>query len=101
MGEDLLTGLSIENYHPSTFLSMDSIVTSHEESNREMNRQVVLPGPPDINLPLSVERSPPPQQLWNHDSFDMLEVGLGHQVNESDKLFDLPKIAQKMCQEIG
>ncbi|CAA2994248.1 Hypothetical predicted protein [Olea europaea subsp. europaea] len=100
MGEDLLTGLSMDNYHPSTFLSMDSNVSSHDESNREMNRQVVLPGPPDINLPLSVERSPPPQQLWNHDSFDMLDVGLGHQVNESDKLFDLPKIGRKCAKRL-
>ncbi|KAL1558665.1 hypothetical protein AAHA92_09102 [Salvia divinorum] len=85
MGEDFLTSLSIENYPPSTYLPMDSIATCHDESERDMNRQVILSGPPDINLPLSVEPSPPPQS-WNHDTFDMLEVGLGHQVNESDKL---------------
>ncbi|GFZ18003.1 HSP20-like chaperones superfamily protein [Actinidia rufa] len=72
MGEDLLTSLSIENYHPSTFLSMDSIATSHDESDRDMNREVILSCPPDINLPLSAEHSSPPQS-WNHDSFDMLE----------------------------
>ncbi|KAL0460307.1 UNVERIFIED_CONTAM: hypothetical protein Slati_0657900 [Sesamum latifolium] len=98
MGEDLLTSLSIENYHPSTFLSMDSI-TCHEEPDRDMNRQVILSGPPDINLPLSVERSPPPQP-WNHDSFDMLEVGLGHQVNDSDKLLDLPKNGRKCAKRL-
>lgn len=94
MGEDLLTGLSIENYHPSTLLSMDSIATSHEESDRDMNRQVILSHPPDINLPLSVEHSPPPQ-LWSHDAFDMLEVGLGHQINESDTLMYMSKTERK------
>ncbi|XP_059315347.1 uncharacterized protein LOC132065814 [Lycium ferocissimum] len=85
MGEDLITSLSIENYNLSTFLSMDSIATSHEESDR--NRQIVLSRPPDINLPLYVERS--------HDMFDMLEVGLGHQINECDVHVDLPKVGGK------
>ncbi|KAL3829129.1 hypothetical protein ACJIZ3_017931 [Penstemon smallii] len=99
MGEDLLTSLCIENNHPSTFLSMDSITTCHEELDRDMNRQIILTGPPDINLPLSAERSPPPQP-WNHDSFDMLEVGLGHGVNDSDKLIDLPKIGRKCAKKL-
>lgn len=99
MGEDLLTSLSIENYHPSTFLSMDTIATSHEESDRDMNRQVVLSRPPDINLPLSAERSPPPQS-WNHDAFDMLEVGLGHQINESDTLVNLSKTGRKCAKRL-
>lgn len=99
MGEDLLTGLTIENY-PSTFLSMDSNAISHDEA--EIQRQVDLSGPPDINLPLSVERSPPPlAQSWNHDTFDMFEVGLGHQVNnDSDKLLDLPKMARKCAKRL-
>ncbi|KAG8387819.1 hypothetical protein BUALT_Bualt02G0060800 [Buddleja alternifolia] len=99
MGEDLFTSLSIENYHPSTFLSMDSITTCHEEPGRDMSRQLLRPGPPDINLPLSVERSPPPQS-WNHDSFDMLEVGLPHQINDSDKLVDLPKVGRKCAKRL-
>lgn len=99
MGEDLLTTLSIENYHPSTFLSMDSIATPHEESDRDMNRQVILSGAPDINLPLSVERSPPPPS-WNHDAFDMLEVGLGHQITESDALLNLPKVGRKCAKRL-
>ncbi|KAK6163207.1 hypothetical protein DH2020_000071 [Rehmannia glutinosa] len=78
---------------------MDSIATSHDEPERDMNRQVILSGPPDINLPLSAERSPPPPS-WNHDSFDMLEVGLGHQVNDSDKLIDLPKIGRKCAKRL-
>ncbi|XAR59003.1 hypothetical protein NMG60_11014614 [Bertholletia excelsa] len=99
MGEDLLTGLSIENYHPSTLLSMDSTATSHDESDRDMNRQVVLSRPPDINLPLSVERSPPPQS-WNHDPFDVLEVGLGHQINESDTLMYMSKSGRKCAKRL-
>ncbi|KAL6508944.1 hypothetical protein OROHE_021503 [Orobanche hederae] len=99
MGEDFLTGLSIENYPPSTFLSMDSVAAPHEEPERDMNRHVILSGPPDINLPLSAERSPPPQS-WNHDSFDMLDVGLGHQVNDSDKLLDLPKVGRKCAKRL-
>ncbi|XP_047311743.1 uncharacterized protein LOC124915125 [Impatiens glandulifera] len=93
MGEDLLTGLSMENYHPSTFLSMDSIATSHEEADRDMNRQVVLSLPPDINLPLSAERSPPPPSY--HDTFDILDVGLGHQINDPDTLMIMPKNGRK------
>ncbi|KAL8496872.1 hypothetical protein ACS0TY_020527 [Phlomoides rotata] len=95
MGEDFFTCIGMENYTPSTFLSMDSIATFHDEPERDTNRQeIILSGPPDINLPLSVEPSPPPQP-WNHDTFDMLEVGLGHQVNDSEKLLDLPKIGKK------
>lgn len=99
MGEDFLTSLNIDNYTPSTFLSMDSIASCHDESERDMNRQVILSGPPDINLPLSVEPSPPPQS-WNHECFDMLEVGLGHQLNEADKLIDLPKIGRKFAKKL-
>lgn len=98
MGEDLLTNLTIENYHPSTFLSMDSIAAGHEEPDRDMNRQVILSGPPDINLPLSVERSPPPMLF--HDPFEILDVGLGHQVNDSDKFLDLPKIGRKCAKRL-
>ncbi|XP_051134545.1 uncharacterized protein LOC127253815 [Andrographis paniculata] len=99
MGEDLLTSLTIENYHPSTFLSMDSIAPAgHEDPDREMNRQIILSRPPDINLPLSVERSPPPPF---HDAFDILDVGLGgHQVNDSDKFLDLPKIGRKCAKRL-
>ncbi|KAG2289737.1 hypothetical protein Bca52824_049341 [Brassica carinata] len=47
----------MENHHPSTLLSMDSSASSHEELDLEMNnnRQSLLSGPPDINLPLSAE----------------------------------------------
>ncbi|MCD7464714.1 sequence orphan Slt1 [Datura stramonium] len=99
MGEDLITSLSIENYQLSTFLSMDSTATSHEDLDRDVNRQIVLSRPPDINLPLCVERSPPPQS-WNRDMFDMLEVGLGHQINECDELLDLPKVGRKCAKRL-
>ncbi|CAD5320659.1 unnamed protein product [Arabidopsis thaliana] len=67
----------MENHHPSTLLSMDSSASSHEELDLEMNnnRQSLLSGPPDINLPLSAERSPPPPP-WNLDACDILDVGL-------------------------
>jgi len=98
MGEDLLTSLSIENHHPSTLLSMDSSAISHEELELEMNRSVVLPRPPDINLPLSVERSP--LQSWNTDAFDMLDVGLGTQIHESDTFLNLPKSGRKCAKRL-
>lgn len=99
MGEDLLTTLSIENYHPSTFLSMDPNGNTHEDSDRDMNRAVVLSGPPDINLPLSVEPSPPPPS-WTHDSFDMLDVSLGHQNNETDTLLNMSKSVRKCAKRL-
>ncbi|EPS61210.1 hypothetical protein M569_13589 [Genlisea aurea] len=99
MGEDFLTNLSIENFAPSTYLSMDSIAVSHEELERDMNRQVILPGPPDINLPLSVEPSPPPTS-WNHDPFDILDVGLGHQMSDADKHLDLPRTGKKFAKRL-
>ncbi|KMT05276.1 hypothetical protein BVRB_7g174150 [Beta vulgaris subsp. vulgaris] len=94
MGEDLLASLSMENHHPSTLLSMDSSSKSHEEKEREISRHIILsrPGPPDINLPLSAERSPPPPQSWTQEACDMLEVGLGTQVYESETHVSVPKI---------
>ncbi|KAK6933187.1 hypothetical protein RJ641_036081 [Dillenia turbinata] len=92
MGEALLTTLSMENHHPSTILSMDTSSLTHDELEREINREVreiSLSGPPDINLPLSVEPSPPPQ-LWN-DSCDALDVGLGPQVYETETIVNIPK----------
>ncbi|KAL7153690.1 hypothetical protein ABFS83_04G185300 [Erythranthe nasuta] len=99
MGEDFLTSLGFENCPPSTFLSMDSIATCHEESDRDMNRQNILSGPPDINLPFSVEQSPPPQ-LWSNDSLDMFDAGLGYQAVDSDKLLDLPKTGRKCAKKL-
>ncbi|XP_050205849.1 uncharacterized protein LOC126655646 [Mercurialis annua] len=99
MGEDLLTSLSIENHHPSTLLSMDSSLASHEESDREMSRSMILSRPPDINLPLSAERSPPPPS-WNSDSFDILDVGFGTQINESDIYLNLPKAGRKCAKRL-
>lgn len=98
MGEDSLTTLTIENYHPSTFLSMDSIANSHDELDRDLNGQIVL-RPPDINLPLSVEPSPPPQP-WCHDTFDILDVGLGHHSSESDKLLEMSKVGRRCAKRL-
>ncbi|GAB2274344.1 hypothetical protein Dimus_009108 [Dionaea muscipula] len=97
MGEDLLSSLSIENHRPSTLLSMDSGVVSHEELEREINRNLILCRPPDINLPLSAERSPPPPSWTQQDACDLLDVGLGTQVYETEALVSLPKNGQKKC----
>ncbi|PKU67871.1 hypothetical protein MA16_Dca019397 [Dendrobium catenatum] len=105
MGESLLTSLSMENHHPSTLLSMDPIggplpaapPPSHDDSDREMmiqRQELMLSGPPDINLPLSAERSPP-QQNWNPDHCDMLDVGLGTQIYEAEATVILPKFGSR------
>lgn len=99
MGEDLLTSLSMENHHPSTLLSMDSSSVSHEELDREMGRPIIVSGAPDINLPLSTELSPPPHS-WNSDHFDMLEVTLGAQMNESDAHLNLSKTVRKCAKRL-
>ncbi|GAB4860176.1 hypothetical protein Ancab_011654 [Ancistrocladus abbreviatus] len=96
MGEDLLTSLSMENHHPSTLLSIDSGVASHDELEREINRHIILCRPPDINLPLSAERSPPPPS-WSQDPCDMLDVGLGTQVYETETLVPAPKNGPRKC----
>ncbi|MED6133731.1 sequence orphan Slt1 [Stylosanthes scabra] len=87
-----LVSLSMENHHPSTLLSMDSSASSHEEIDLEMNRQIILSRPPDINLPLSAERSPPPPS-WNSDPCDILDVGLGTQGYETESFLNVPKVA--------
>ncbi|XP_008812037.2 uncharacterized protein LOC103723026 [Phoenix dactylifera] len=105
MGEPLLTTLSMENHHPSTLLSMDpsggapplavaAAAFVHDDCDRELmiqqRQQMVLSRPPDINLPLSAERSPPPQS-WSSDSCDILDVGLGPQISETEAVLSLPK----------
>ncbi|OVA06243.1 hypothetical protein BVC80_8869g8 [Macleaya cordata] len=99
MAEALLTTLSMENHQPSTLLSMDSCVGSHEELDREMNRQIILSRPPDINLPLSAEPSPPPQ-LWNPEHCDILDVHLGSQIYETEALLHLPKVVRKCAKRV-
>ncbi|XP_051114028.1 uncharacterized protein LOC127239766 [Andrographis paniculata] len=100
MGDSLLTALSMENHHPSTILSMDSSASSsHDELDLEMNRQVVLTRPPDINLPLSVERSPPPQP-WNPDHCDILDVGLSTQMYETESFLSAPKVGRKCAKRV-
>lgn len=111
MGESLLTSLTMENHHPSTLLSMDPIgglaptasPPSHDELDRDMmiqRHQLMLPGPPDINLPLSAERSPP-QQNWNPDHCEMHDVGLGTQIYEAVATVILPKFASRKCGKRG
>ncbi|KAL8509054.1 hypothetical protein ACS0TY_016304 [Phlomoides rotata] len=101
MVDTLLSGLTMENHHPSTILSMDSSASSsHEELDREMNhRQVILTRPPDINLPLSAERSPPPQS-WNPEHCDILDVGLGTQMYETESFLTSPKVGRKCAKRV-
>ncbi|KAE8687024.1 putative mediator of RNA polymerase II transcription subunit 37e-like [Hibiscus syriacus] len=99
MGDSLLTALSMENHHPSTLLSMDSSASSHDELDLEMNRQVVLSRPPDINLPLSAERSPPLQH-WNSDQCDILDVGLSSQAYETESYLAAPKTGRKFAKRV-
>ncbi|KQK02731.1 uncharacterized protein LOC100821387 [Brachypodium distachyon] len=116
-GEPLLTSLSMENNsnnsHPCTLLSMDT-AGSHPASaessggggvvngsavgagggDRELfviprHESVRRHGPPDINLPLSADPSPPPTS-WSLDPFDILDVGLGTQTYESEVALTLP-----------
>ncbi|CAL0316891.1 unnamed protein product [Lupinus luteus] len=97
-----LTYLSMENHHPhpSTLLSMDSSASSHEDLGLEMNRQIVLSCPPDINLPLSAERSPPPQQPWISDACDILDVGLGTEGYETESFLNLTKVGRKCAKRV-
>ncbi|OIV89921.1 hypothetical protein TanjilG_08298 [Lupinus angustifolius] len=104
MGDSLLTCcLSLENHHhhphPSTFLSMDSITCSHEEVDLEMNAQIVLSRPPDINLPLSAEPSPPPQP-WISDTCDVFDVGLGTHGYETENFVNLSKAGKKCTKRL-
>ncbi|GKU91919.1 hypothetical protein SLEP1_g5724 [Rubroshorea leprosula] len=97
MGEALLTTLSIENY-PSTLLSIDSGSFPQDELEKEMNRSMLLSRPPDINLPLSSEPSPPPL-TWN-DPCDILDVGLGPQIYETEAVVNVPKTAKKCIKRL-
>ncbi|GAA0148889.1 hypothetical protein LIER_08205 [Lithospermum erythrorhizon] len=100
MVDTFLINLSMENHHPSTLLSMDSSASSsHEELDLEMNHQVIPARPPDINLPLSAERSPPPQP-WNPEHCDILDVGLGSQLYESESSLVAPKVGKKCAKRI-
>lgn len=82
MGGPLLTTLSMDN-NLSTLLSMDSNLSSHDEMERELNRTINISQPPDINIPLSVEPSPPPP-LWN-DACNILDVSPGGVAEERDR----------------
>ncbi|XWS66009.1 hypothetical protein CRYUN_Cryun05aG0163300 [Craigia yunnanensis] len=98
MGEALLTALSMENYLPSTLLSMDTGSFPADELEREMNRPMLLSWPPDINLPLSSEMSPPPL-TWN-DSCDFLDVSLAPHIYEAEAVVNVPKVAKKCIKRL-
>lgn len=98
MGSALLTTLSMETNHLSTILSMDSSLSSHDEIERELNRAVNLSRPPDINLPLSAEPSPPPPS-WN-DTCEILDVGLGPQHYEAENHINVTKVGKKCAKRL-
>ncbi|CAM0872530.1 unnamed protein product [Alopecurus aequalis] len=98
MGESLLTALSMDTataHHPhqgpSTFLSMDT--ASHDDFDlflpppgpfQRCLHAAAAAAPPDINLPLAADPSPPPPAL-HESNVDMLDVGLGcPQLYDSD-----------------
>ncbi|CAK7347850.1 unnamed protein product [Dovyalis caffra] len=55
MGEALLTTLSMENYHPSTLLLMDSGSLAHDELERKMNRYDEMAGKYTVEFIAGVE----------------------------------------------
>ncbi|KAL5209949.1 hypothetical protein ABZP36_005572 [Zizania latifolia] len=102
MGESLLTALSMDTamaHHPhqgpSTFLSMDT--ASHDDFDLFLPPpgpfrrclHSAATAPPDINLPLAADPSPPPPALQpsilHNSNVDILDVGLGGpQLYDSD-----------------
>ncbi|PKA61895.1 hypothetical protein AXF42_Ash008727 [Apostasia shenzhenica] len=116
MAESLLTSLSMESHHPSTFLSMEptgagagagsgsmgvTLVESDRELKIQQRQHLALSRPaPDINLPLSVDRSPLPQS-WSAPC-EILEVGLGPQIYEAEAtVLHLPRICSRKCMKRG
>lgn len=102
MGDSLLTGFLMLNHHPSTFLSMDSSASSsHDDLDLEMSHQIINPiRPPDINLPLSSERTSPPS--WNQDQCEVLDVGVGlvSQLYETESFLNVPKVGRKCAKRV-
>ncbi|PKA56402.1 hypothetical protein AXF42_Ash014905 [Apostasia shenzhenica] len=114
MGESFLISLTMENHYPSTHLSMEptstgaiAMAASHEESERELmiqqRQQISLSLPaPDINIPLSADRSTPPPS-WSSDSCEIIDVvGLSSHINEVEApVLHLPKICSRKCTKRG
>ncbi|KAM7263593.1 hypothetical protein ACFE04_001276 [Oxalis oulophora] len=111
MGDStLLTAMLMENHHPSTLLSMEFCGgggggSSHDDDDDfdlEINPQIILSLPPDINVPLSAEGSPSPQQPWDSGSFrEILDVGLGSQVYMTESyLTVVPKGVRKCTKRV-
>ncbi|PKU82869.1 uncharacterized protein LOC110099950 [Dendrobium catenatum] len=111
MGESFLTSLSMDNYYPSTFLSMEpassgtaAVAAAHEDSERELmiyhRQQISLSLPaPDINLPLSADSSTPPPS-WSSDSCEILD--LSPHMNEVEAtVLHHPKVCSRKCTKKG
>ncbi|CAM8961220.1 unnamed protein product [Rhodiola kirilowii] len=100
MVDSNLATMLMENHGPSTLLSMDSSASSHDEFDLEMNGQILISRPPDINLPPSAERSPPPPQSWNSDTCDVLDVTLGSHVFEAENFISVSKVGRKCAKRV-
>ncbi|PKU83123.1 uncharacterized protein LOC110115847 [Dendrobium catenatum] len=113
MGESLLSSLSMKSHHLSTALSIEptgaganTMCPSNENTERELliqpRQQMALSRPaPDINLPLSAERSPPPL-FWSSDAFETIDVSLGPQIYEAEAtVLHLPRLCNRKCVKRG
>ncbi|KAG0487800.1 hypothetical protein HPP92_006611 [Vanilla planifolia] len=85
-----------------TRISTTALAISLEDSERELviqprhNMSLSLPAP-DINLPLPADRFTPPP-IWGSDSCEVLDVGLGPHVNETEAtIHHLPKVCSRKC----
>ncbi|CAN8257354.1 unnamed protein product [Cochlearia groenlandica] len=115
MKGSILTVLSMENHHhhhqhPSTLLSMDSSVSSSHEDLLDLdmnnvNRQITLYNPPDINLPLSVGTrwSLDSSSCHNNNNSILDVVGLtSHLYHETDTFLNVvPSKLTRKCLKRG
>ncbi|XP_071697504.1 uncharacterized protein [Rutidosis leptorrhynchoides] len=102
MGDSLFTSLLMlnHNHHLSTLLSMDSSASSsHDDLDLDMSHQINLTRPPDINLPLSADRSSPPQS-WNQDPCEVLDDGVGLVSYETESFLNVPKVGRKCAKRV-
>ncbi|XP_076907974.1 uncharacterized protein LOC143564643 [Bidens hawaiensis] len=94
MGGSLLATFLMLNHHPSTLLSMDSSASSSHDDLDPAR-------PPDINLPLSVDRASPPES-WNQDPSELLDAGVGlvSQLYETESFLNVSKVGRKCAKRV-
>ncbi|KAK8928716.1 hypothetical protein KSP39_PZI017744 [Platanthera zijinensis] len=92
----------MQNYYPSTFLSMEptgssaaAMAVNGERSDQD-RQQISLSLPaPDINLPLSADISTPPPS-WSSDSYEILDLS-PHKNDADAAVLHLPKLSSRKC----